>query len=82
MKKILIGAIGLLIQLAVSGAVYGKVLNVHSPNGTVKVSVELKDKIYYSVFIGDDILLKVLIYISTLEILPSSEGFLFNYTYL
>jgi len=24
----------------------------------------------------------VLIYISTLEILPSSEGFLFNYTYL
>lgn len=57
MKKILIGAIGLLIQLAVSGAVYGKVLNVHSPNGTVKVSVELKDKIYYSVFIGDDILL-------------------------
>ena len=26
--------------------------------------------------------IKVLIYISTLEILPSSEGFLFNYTYL
>ena len=26
--------------------------------------------------------LQVLIYISTLEILPSSEGFLFNYTYL
>ena len=25
---------------------------------------------------------EVLIYISTLEILPSSEGFLFNYTYL
>ena len=28
------------------------------------------------------IILLVLIYISTLEILPSSEGFLFNYTYL
>ena len=27
-------------------------------------------------------LFMVLIYISTLEILPSSEGFLFNYTYL
>ena len=27
-------------------------------------------------------LIMVLIYISTLEILPSSEGFLFNYTYL
>ena len=57
MKKILIGVIGVLIQLAVSGAVYGKVLNVYSPDGTVKVSIELKDKIYYSVFTGDDILL-------------------------
>ena len=27
-----------------------------------------------------DIIYEVLIYISTLEILPSSEGFLFNYT--
>lgn len=31
---------------------------------------------------GKDVQNMVLIYISTLEILPSSEGFLFNYTYL
>lgn len=38
--------------------VYGKEISVQSPDGTLKVNIELKDKIYYSVYSGNDVLLK------------------------
>ena len=51
----------------------------------LKKKLFLKDTSLSERFISsksDVTFFKVLIYISTLEILPSSEGFLFNYTYL
>lgn len=38
--------------------VYGKEISVQSPDGILKVNIELKDKIYYSVYSGNDLLLK------------------------
>ena len=37
---------------------HGKNIDIKSPNGSLKVNIELKDKIYYSVYAGDDLLLK------------------------
>lgn len=41
-----------------SSKVYGKEISVQSPDGTLKVNIELKDKIYYSVYSGNDLLLE------------------------
>ena len=35
-----------------------KVIDVKSPNGELNISVDVKDKIYYSVSYGNDLLLK------------------------
>ena len=35
-----------------------KVIDVKSPNGELNLSVDVKDKIYYSVSYGNDLLLK------------------------
>ena len=51
----------LLLALAViisGSSVYAKVIDVMSPNGAIKVSVDIKDRIYYSVSYDNDQLLK------------------------
>lgn len=50
----------LLLTLAIAGGsnLSAKVIDVKSPNGEIKVSVDVKDKIYYSVSYGNDLLLK------------------------
>ena len=45
-------------SLVCSGKICGKEISVQSPDGTLKVNIELKDKIYYSVYSGNDLLLK------------------------
>lgn len=40
-----------------AGKASAKEINVQSPDGTLKVTIDLKDKIYYSVYSGDDLLL-------------------------
>lgn len=51
----------LIILLVLLGLCGGKALakeiSVQSPNGALKVNIELKDKIYYSVLAGNDLLL-------------------------
>ena len=46
----------LLLALAVisGSSVYAKVIDVMSPNGAIKVSVDIKDRIYYSVSYDND----------------------------
>lgn len=53
----------LLLALAVisGSSVYAKVIDVMSPNGAIKVSVDIKDRIYYSVSYDNDQLLKIAI---------------------
>lgn len=50
----------LLLTLAIAGGsnLSAKVIDVKSPNGEINVSVDVKDKIYYSVSYGNDLLLK------------------------
>lgn len=50
----------LLLTLAIAGGsnLSAKVIDVKSPDGEIKVSVDVKDKIYYSVSYGNDLLLK------------------------
>lgn len=50
----------LLLTLAIAGGsnLSAKVIDVKSPNGALNVSVDVKDKIYYSVSYGNDLLLK------------------------
>ena len=48
-----------------------------TPKKKGETKVKVKDNITNEIV---ELKIKVLIYISTLEILPSSEGFLFNYT--
>lgn len=50
----------LLLTLAIAGGsnLSAKVIDVKSPNGEINVSVDVKDKIYYSVSCGNDLLLK------------------------
>lgn len=50
----------LLLTLAIAGSsnLSAKVIDVKSPNGALNVSVDVKDKIYYSVSYGNDLLLK------------------------
>ena len=38
--------------------IWAKTVDVKSPSGTLRVSVDVKDKIYYSVYAGTDLLLK------------------------
>ena len=40
----------LFVAQIMGSMVYGKVLDVLSPDKNIKVSIELKDKIYYSIF--------------------------------
>ena len=47
----------LFVAQIMGSMVYGKVLDVLSPDKNIKVSIELKDKIYYSIFFHDDVLL-------------------------
>jgi alpha-glucosidase len=39
------------------GKISAKEISVQSPDGKLKVNIELKDKIYYSVYSGSDLLL-------------------------
>lgn len=50
----------LLLALAVisGNSVYAKVIDIMSPNGAIKVSVDIKDRIYYSVSYDNNQLLK------------------------
>lgn len=50
----------LLLTLVIAGGsnLSAKVIDVKSPNGEINVSVDVKDKIYYSVSYGNDLLLK------------------------
>lgn len=50
----------LLLTLAIAGGsnLSAKVIDVKSPDGAINVSVDVKDKIYYSVSYGNDLLLK------------------------
>lgn len=51
--------ITLLIALSAvcHGTLSAKEIDIQSPDGRLKVNIELKDKIYYSVYSGDDLLL-------------------------
>lgn len=51
--------ITLLIALSAvcHGTLSAKEIGIQSPDGRLKVNIELKDKIYYSVYSGDDLLL-------------------------
>ena len=48
MKNTFIWATLFVVQI-MGSMLYGKVLDVLSPNKNIKVSIELKDKIYYSI---------------------------------
>lgn len=39
------------------GKVSAKEISIQSPDGKLKVNIELKDKVYYSVYSGNDLLL-------------------------
>lgn len=39
-------------------SIQAKAIDVTSPNGDIKVVVDVKDKIYYSIYYGNDLLLK------------------------
>ena len=47
----------LLLLVVCGGTALAKEISVQSPNGALKVNIELKDKIYYSVLAGNDLLL-------------------------
>lgn len=53
----------LLLALAVisGNSVYAKVIDIMSPNGAIKVSVDIKDRIYYSVSYDNNQLLRIVI---------------------
>ena len=40
-----------------AGQMSAKEISIQSPDGKLKVNIELKDKIYYSVYSGNDLLL-------------------------
>ena len=41
------------------GKISAKEISVQSPDGKLKVNIELKDKIYYSVYSGSDLLIRM-----------------------
>lgn len=48
----------LLALLGVSGeSAYAREISIQSPDGKLKVNIELKDKVYYSIYSGNDLLL-------------------------
>lgn len=58
--KVIQTAFALLLTFATAWGSHlsAKVIDVKSPNGELNLSVDVKDKIYYSVSYGNDLLLK------------------------
>ncbi len=57
MKKQIVMLLAVFLFIC-SGNLCGKEISVQSPDGVLKVNIELKDKIYYSVYSGNDLLLE------------------------
>ena len=47
-----------LFFLAGNNTLAAKAIDVKSPNGEIQVSIDIKDKIYYSVSYDDDLIVK------------------------
>jgi len=56
--KIRLGIIGVSLMLLCSGLVAATPVELKSPNGEIKISIELKDKIVYNITYNQDVLLK------------------------
>ena len=57
MNKIIISLTTFLIGLISSSAI-AKPINVQSPDGNLNVTINISDKIYYSIYAGDELILQ------------------------
>ena len=54
MNKIILTLVTMFVWL-VSGHAAAKSVSVQSPDGNLKVTIEVSDRIYYSIYAGDDL---------------------------